>query len=116
MQETIEIVRKGFPELNAYRPEDISFQSASGGVVLDEEWFHLSQDPPTILRIVISDVQGNWEDRQCPIPPNIWRLLMHVGRRRDNRITFSVIGGAMVVLMALFFLLNGMDESGKRSK
>jgi hypothetical protein len=63
-QETIEIVRKEFPELNAYQSEEISFQSASGAIILDEAWPHLGQNPPAILRIVTEDAQGSREGRK----------------------------------------------------
>ena len=91
----------------------MSFQTASGAVVTDEAWPQFDQDSPALLRIVIDDASVDWEERSSFKYPMHSGSLIDVGRKKDNMITFSVIGGAMFVMMALFFLLRSRDEAGR---
>ena len=81
--------------------------------MIDEAWPHFDQDSPASLKIVIDDAPVDWEERESFKDPIHASSLIDVGRKKDDMITYSVISGAMFVMMALFFLLRSRDEAGK---
>lgn len=62
MQETVEIVQRGFPDLAEYDEDRISFKDG-GAVILEEAWEHFGSNPPAKLKIIVEDGPGDKEKR-----------------------------------------------------
>ena len=109
-QETIELIKKGFPELADVEPERFDFQiyndRCSWVTVMEEAWELLSRDPPSRWVIKVRDTPEEMEQRK----PDSSHLSSYRARiRQTDRAGMKVSNrGNKQVFLTLQFIVNAI--------